>query len=105
MSALKHTPLRHRMLAEGDAERLMRVWMDFAMTRTEWRWRNSSTSLTAAESRALGELDRAGLLYIHSRLGPSVSAPTRVELGRTGSALLSEWNEKHGNPQIGRAHV
>lgn len=97
MAALKHTPLRHRMLAEVDAERLMRVWVDMAMTQTAWRWRDLSDGLTAAESRAVGELDRAGLLYVHARLGPSVRAPQRVELARAGGAYLTAWNAKHGD--------
>jgi hypothetical protein len=97
VATLKRTPLRHRMLAEVDAERFMRVWVDMAGTRTAWR-RRPSEALSAAEARALGEVDRDGLLYVHSRLGPSVRAPRRVELSRTGSALLSEWNDRHGNP-------
>ena len=95
--SLKHTPLRHRMLAEADAERFMRVWVDMAGTRTAWR-RRPGEALPAADARALGEVDRAGLLYVQSRLGPSVRAPKRVELSRAGSALLSEWNDRHGNP-------
>jgi hypothetical protein len=98
VAALKRTPLRHRMLAEADTERLMRVWVDMARTRTMWRWRNSSDNLTAAESRALGELDRAGLLYVNARLGPSVGAPQRVELSREGILLRREWSKEHGDP-------
>jgi hypothetical protein len=86
------------MLAEVDAERLMRVWVDMAKTQTAWRWRDRSGNLTAPESRAVGELDRAGLLYVHARLGPSVSAPQRVELARAGTSYLTTWNENHGNP-------
>jgi hypothetical protein len=55
----------------------------------------SGTRLTGPERRALRDLDQGRALS----LGTGTSFSGRdLGLAESGSALLSEWNDKHGNP-------
>lgn len=98
MATLKHTPLRHRMLAE-----VARV--DRPITRRQAydparpaHYAHCDRPLTAGEVRTLRDLHDLRLIVSHGPMPARLYAPWKREESPTGSALLSEWNDKHGNP-------
>lgn len=101
MATLKHTPLRHRMLAEV---RLGEVALDCtSVKRAIWRpvWRHPrlgiTENMTAAESRAANTIVWEPLGHTPYWQG-DMDVLRVVELTEAGSALLSEWNTLYGNP-------
>lgn len=99
---LKYTPLRHQMLKTAAIGAVMRVTVSLDMTRTQWRVTTTSgrKTLKAAESRAVGELDQANLISATRKLGPSAFSPWQAVLTKAGHAVLTEWNEKHGDLKV-----
>lgn len=83
---LRRTPARHRMLAQvaaGPAEVYVGLYWNLVFDGT---FVKGAQLRTANEVRPL--LRHKVVFHRH----------TPVKLNDAGSALLSEWNEKHGNP-------
>lgn len=97
MAALKHTPLRHMVLAMAERDTFERYCATSLRTFPEvWKFRQVGSVLGGPEARGLGELWKAHLL----REVPTTRyhAPRPVLRTHTGDALLSEWNAKYGDP-------
>lgn len=102
MATLKHTPLRHRMLADT-AQRInigegrANLYYPPYGGRGHRYARRSGHGLTVAERRALAALDKAGAIQRIDDDAPSQMGRP-LSLTGVGRALLSEWNTEHGNP-------
>lgn len=102
MAALKHTPLRHRMLADtarriGIGEGTANLYYPHYGGRSPHYARRSGPALPVGDRRALTDLDKAGLFLRMFDDAPSQMGRP-LSLTPAGRALLAEWNEKHGNP-------
>lgn len=87
MEPLKYTPLRHRMLAAIN---------DGKVDRSRW---GSRTWDIRDDASTYGRMEQAVSAIIHTDLALIVGLMGGpVALTPEGSALLSEWNAKHGNP-------
>ena len=98
MATLKHTPLRHRMLAEvarADRPITRRQAFDPAKPAV---YAHTERQLTTGEARTLRDLHDLRLITGHGPMPSRLYAPWKREETPAGSALLSEWNDKHGNP-------
>lgn len=87
MDTLKHTLSRHRLLAEVAAGR-MKVYVGL-----HWNLLRGDSFVRGAEVRT-AEAIRPFVCTVLDRLNVN----QRAMLTDEGSALLSEWNDKHGNP-------
>ncbi|MDF2969539.1 MAG: hypothetical protein K0Q93_3317 [Nocardioidaceae bacterium] len=87
MAALKHTPSRHRLLAEVATGR-MKVYIGL-----HWNLLRGDSFVRGAEVR-VAEAIRPFVCTVLDRLNVN----QRAFLTDDGAALLSEWNAKHGHP-------
>lgn len=102
MATLKHTPLRHRMLADTRhridiGEGLANLFYPPHGGKGARYTRRSGPALSVAERRSLADLDKGGaLLRMFDEAPSQMGRP--LSLTPAGTSLLSEWNDKHGNP-------
>lgn len=92
MTELKHTPLRHKMLAETDAGNV-------AEAHGSWTWGDRDADMTNGESRVLGAL-RLGDAVVVDLGSEDGSHWYNVVLTEHGQTLLAEWNDKHGKAEL-----
>lgn len=84
---LRYTSLRHRMLAEVDADRV-----GYVAAYDTGKWKCFTGPAVGIQAhRTLVWLRKAGVLLLPE-------GEQLVDLNPAGSAQLSEWNTKHGNP-------
>ncbi|AHH98242.1 hypothetical protein [Kutzneria albida] len=88
MTALRHTPLRHRMLAEVNAGTV-------AQLNNYWQWDDPSGSMQVGEVLALQALAEAGLIFVEGIPGDGLSW-REVYARAAGRARLYEWDVTYG---------
>jgi hypothetical protein len=98
--ALRFTPARHRMLAEvsfraGRGVGRMLRWYPSTRDLPELFRRPDGGDLTESERRAVMQFYATGLV---DTLTEDVFVGRLVDVTNAGKRLLSEWNDKHGNP-------
>ena len=94
---LKHTPLRHRILAMA-AEGIFEQYCANPMARRRevWKYRLVKGVMGGPEARGMRELEAENA--VRPVLQNRYHLPRPMVRTPHGETLLAEWNEKHGDP-------
>jgi hypothetical protein len=99
VASLRYTPLRHRVLAEVAHDRDFFVSIIGGTGHRAEKFEHKGGRLPVGEQRTLRTLASARAVQATPQIDWDADRPLTVT--RAGSALLSEWNTKYGNPLTG----
>jgi hypothetical protein len=94
---LKHSPLRHRLLAMAERGTFEQYCANpMARKREVWKYRLVKGVLGGPEARGMRELEAENA--VRSVPQNRYHLPRPIVRTPHGETLLSEWNEKYGDP-------